>query len=243
MTVTTWSVVFVHGATSFRYFAYHLLFQPVALTCFSYGKGRIHPDSQVLTCVICSGILTLQPTSQPRTKAAGLNRHQTAFLTTGFPVIALGTLAIVYNKYLGGYEHYRTWHAVSSDVFPNMKAHWILRQGWNRNWVWLVWYGWLHSYLLVPGAPGMMVHCLVEARRRRQCGSIIGRYIAVPHWMLPSDNLRLSGYILFGLMLFTVHLGGARSEWGHDYVNDLARFVAYTLSPGLITAGVCLRVR
>ncbi|KAL9715690.1 hypothetical protein Ac2012v2_000133 [Leucoagaricus gongylophorus] len=93
MTVTTWSVVFVHGATSFRYFAYHLLFQPVALACFSYG------------------ILTLQPTSQPRTKAAGLNRHQTAFLTTGFPVIALGTLAIVYNKYLGGYEHYRTWHA------------------------------------------------------------------------------------------------------------------------------------
>lgn len=59
----------------------------------------------------------------------------------------------------------------------------------------------------------------------------------------PSDYLRFSGYILFGLMLFTAHLGGARSEWGYNYNNDLARFVAYTFSPGLIAAGVCLRVR
>jgi len=44
-------------------------------------------------------------------------------------------------------------------------------------------------------------------------------------------------------MLFTAHLGGARSEWGYNYNNDLARFVAYTFSPGLMAAGVCLRVR
>jgi len=44
-------------------------------------------------------------------------------------------------------------------------------------------------------------------------------------------------------MLFTVHLGGARSEWSYKYNNDLSRFVAYTFSPGLIAAGVCLRVR
>ncbi|KAF5360770.1 hypothetical protein D9756_004697 [Leucocoprinus leucothites] len=93
MTATTWSVVLINGPTSFRYFAYHLLLQPVALACFSHG------------------ILTLQPTSQPRSKAAGLERHQMSVFNIGFPTITLGTLAIVYNKYLRDYPHFRTWHA------------------------------------------------------------------------------------------------------------------------------------
>jgi len=64
-----------------------------------------------------SGILTLQPTNQPRTKAAGLERHRIVIFTIGFPAITLGSLATVYNKYLHGYEHYKTWHAVSIDFF------------------------------------------------------------------------------------------------------------------------------
>jgi len=67
--------------------------------------------------MIFPGILTLQPTNQPQTKAAGLERHRTVIFTVGLPAITLGTSAIVYNKYLHGYEHYKTWHAVSTDIF------------------------------------------------------------------------------------------------------------------------------
>jgi hypothetical protein len=62
---------------------------------------------------VSPGILTLQPTSQPETKVAGFFRHQTAMLFIGFPVIALGTSSVVYNKYLHGSEHATTWHGVS----------------------------------------------------------------------------------------------------------------------------------
>jgi hypothetical protein len=62
---------------------------------------------------VVSGILTLQPTSQPKTKAAGLYRHQVAILLFGLPSILLGTLAVSYNKWLGGARHFSTWHGVS----------------------------------------------------------------------------------------------------------------------------------
>lgn len=58
------------------------------------------------------GILTLQPTSQPKTKAAGFLRHQTAVFFIGFPAITLGTLAVAYNKWLRNADHFKTWHGV-----------------------------------------------------------------------------------------------------------------------------------
>lgn len=58
------------------------------------------------------GILTLQPTAQPKTKNAGLVRHQIAILILGFPSILLGTLAVLCNKWLKSADHFTTWHGV-----------------------------------------------------------------------------------------------------------------------------------
>ncbi|KXN88278.1 hypothetical protein AN958_07737 [Leucoagaricus sp. SymC.cos] len=194
MSLTTWFVVFANGPTSFRYFAYHLLLQPVALALFSYGTSFR----------IC--ILTLQPTSQPRTKAAGLERHQTSIFTLGFPVVTLGTLAVAYNKYLRDYPHFKTWHAKLGLAC-------------------MIW---------------IFIQLCIGAGSTWSNGALFGGGArAKALWKYH----RLSGYILFGLMLFTAHLGGGWSEWGQNYTNDLVRFVAYTLSPGLIVAGVYLRVR
>jgi len=56
------------------------------------------------------GILTLQPTAQPKTKSAGLLRHQVAIFVFGLPSILFGTLAVSYNKWLKSAEHFTTWH-------------------------------------------------------------------------------------------------------------------------------------
>jgi cytochrome b-561 domain-containing protein 2 len=72
-----------------------------------------NPDaSTVLTGLWNLGILTLQPTSQPKTKAAGLARHQAAIFLVGFPSILLGTSAVAYNKWINNKEHMTTWHGV-----------------------------------------------------------------------------------------------------------------------------------
>lgn len=57
--------------------------------------------------------MTLQPTSQAKTKAAGLTRHQLAMMGLGVPAIFLGTLAIVRRKSLHGSAHFISWHGVS----------------------------------------------------------------------------------------------------------------------------------
>ena len=56
-------------------------------------------------------------------------------------------------------------------------------------------------------------------------------------------SCRLSGYILFPLVLFTVHLGGAWSTWGSKYASWSVRFLAYTVGPLGIILGVYARVR
>jgi cytochrome b-561 domain containing protein 2 len=63
-----------------------------------------------------TGIMTLQPTNQPKTKAAGLYRHQLAMLILALPIFTLGTLAVVMNKYVNAKSHFVTWHGVS--CFP-----------------------------------------------------------------------------------------------------------------------------
>lgn len=57
--------------------------------------------------------MTLQPTSQIRTKKHGLARHQVAMLLLGFPSIALGSIFMIYNKAIHGSDHFTTWHGVS----------------------------------------------------------------------------------------------------------------------------------
>ncbi|KAI0781094.1 hypothetical protein BD413DRAFT_20793 [Trametes elegans] len=90
--VSTWVITFANHPTSLGLFFFHPVLQSLALVIFAYG------------------ILTLQPTSQARTKAAGLTRHQLAISALGLPAISLGTLAIVYRKSLHGSPHFTTWH-------------------------------------------------------------------------------------------------------------------------------------
>ena len=58
------------------------------------------------------GIATLQTTSQPKTKVAGLTRHQLAIYYIGLPIFALGFLVIYHSKTRRNMEHYTTWHGV-----------------------------------------------------------------------------------------------------------------------------------
>ena len=53
---------------------------------------------------------------------------------------------------------------------------------------------------------------------------------------------RLSGYLLFPLLLLTVNLGGTWSTWAQTY-SAYVRLVAFTISPLLILAAVYTRVR
>ncbi|KAI8998786.1 hypothetical protein BD414DRAFT_133868 [Trametes punicea] len=90
--ISTWAITLANRPTSLGLFFFHPLLQSLATATFAYG------------------ILTLQPTSQAKTKAAGLTRHQLAILALGVPAITLGTVAIVYRKYLHEHPHFTTWH-------------------------------------------------------------------------------------------------------------------------------------
>ena len=59
------------------------------------------------------GILTLQPTSQPKEKEEGLYRHQVAMFLLGFPAISFGTFSIFRNKQLHDSPSFVSWHGVS----------------------------------------------------------------------------------------------------------------------------------
>lgn|SRR6266404_905180 len=63
-----------------------------------------------------TGILTLQRTSLPKTKAAGLKRHQIAMMT-GYLSILLGSSAMWYYKESHHAPHITTWHGVRAFIF------------------------------------------------------------------------------------------------------------------------------
>jgi hypothetical protein len=58
------------------------------------------------------GILTLQPTFQPTTKAAGLERHQLVILFLGFPAFCMGILSIICKKWPYADDYVLSWHGV-----------------------------------------------------------------------------------------------------------------------------------
>ena len=66
----------------------------------------------MLNALIILGILTLQPTSRPTTKAAGLNRHRFAILLLSIPVLGLGTFSIIFKKWPYPDNYVLTWHGV-----------------------------------------------------------------------------------------------------------------------------------
>jgi len=91
----------------------------------SLGFFAFHPSLQSLgICLILNGILTLQPTSQPQSKASGLARHQFLILYFGIPSLLLGGTAIAYNKYLHDAPHGTSWHA----TFGAISLLWLLLQ-------------------------------------------------------------------------------------------------------------------
>jgi len=92
LVVLTWITVLSNDPKSLGLFAYHPPLQTLAIALFAIG------------------ILTLQPTSQPRTKAAGLTRHQLIILGLAFPCIAVGTLIIIWNKKIHEAPHFTSWH-------------------------------------------------------------------------------------------------------------------------------------
>ncbi|KAJ7582581.1 hypothetical protein C8J56DRAFT_1015355 [Mycena floridula] len=181
---TTWVVILTNQP--FGWFALHPLLQSSALFMITYG------------------IVTLQPTSQPVTKASGLSRHQLAMLYLALPLISVGTFAVFYNKVAQGKDHFVTWHG----VFGIISMAWIVLQ------------------ILVGG------------------GSVWfgGRAFGTKAKSVWKYH-RLSGYILFSLVLLTVNLGGAWSDWSQKYTIYPVRLVAYTVAPLAILAGVLVRMR
>ncbi|KAI6129172.1 hypothetical protein EV401DRAFT_1853068 [Pisolithus croceorrhizus] len=90
--LVTWGIIFANDPMSLGWFTYHPILQSCAIACFTYG------------------VLTLQPTSQPVTKAAGLQRHQIAMFGIGIPCILVGTAFMIYNKSLHSAPHFTSWH-------------------------------------------------------------------------------------------------------------------------------------
>ncbi len=106
-----------NNPTSLGLFFFHPILQSLSIAVFTYGTSMLPVRRMHLAPTYADsgglGILTLQPTSQAKTKAAGLTRHQLAMVALGGPAILLGTLAIVWRKSLHEHPHFTTWHGVS----------------------------------------------------------------------------------------------------------------------------------
>ncbi|KLO10420.1 hypothetical protein SCHPADRAFT_856637 [Schizopora paradoxa] len=105
-TVFTILVVLTSGPMSLSWFAFHPPLQVLAIGLFSYG------------------ILTLQPTNQPKTKAAGLTRHQLYMFLIGTPSILAGTWVVYHNKNINGRAHFASWHG----FFGILTILWLVGQ-------------------------------------------------------------------------------------------------------------------
>jgi len=101
----------VAALTSMAIFVGYTFYLILASNPKSLSWFAFHPPLQVLAIgIFVQGILTLQPTSQPKTKAAGLTRHQLYMLITAFPIITVGTWVIIHNKNINQREHFTSWH-------------------------------------------------------------------------------------------------------------------------------------
>ncbi|KAJ6618316.1 hypothetical protein B0H10DRAFT_2377844 [Mycena sp. CBHHK59/15] len=177
----TWVTVLVNDPVTVGWFAFHPLLQSLSIVLFTYG------------------ILTLQPTSQPKTKAAGLARHQYAMLLVAFPSIFFGTFAVMYNKWLHGKDHFVSWHGTFG----------------------IICMGWILVQILLGG------------------GSVWFGAKAKAIWKYH----RVSGYVLFMLLILTANLGGQWSGWSNRYVPVGLRIIAYTVAPLACLFAIYARVR
>jgi len=167
-------------------FTYHPILQSLGVSCFAYG------------------ILTLQPTSRPRSKSEGLVRHQLA-MGFGLLCIILGTSAIVANKNINHSDHFVSTHA----KFGLLAFVWILFQ-------------------VIIGAGSVWFD-----------GKLFGGGMkAKSIWKYH----RLSGYVLFPLLILTSSLGGW-SRWATKHSLFSTRIIAYTLFPLILLLSVLFRIR
>lgn len=188
LVITTWTAILANNPAKYSWFAFHPPLQTLALCFFTYG------------------IMTLQPTYQPKTKAAGFVRHQRAIFFLGTPILFLGTLASALYKIEKGYPQFLTWHARFGLIC----------------WIW------------------MIVQIFLGAGSIWNGGSLFGGGTkAKAIWKYH----RLSGYLLFVLWMFTVHLGGGQSTWGETYTSEPIRLLAYTVAPTALVIGVWSRAR
>jgi len=187
-TTVTWVIILVNNPVNAGWFAFHPPLQSLSLSLLVYG------------------ILTLQPTSQPKTKAAGLARHQYAILFAAFPIIFFGTFAVMYNKYLHGAVHFKSWHGKLG----------------------IVSIGWIFVQVLLGGGSVWFGGAAFGGGSKAKA---IWKY----H--------RLSGYVLFMLLMFTAHIGGAWSNWGIKYSPWSMRVLAYGVCLLACIAGLYIRVR
>ncbi|KAJ3997210.1 hypothetical protein F5050DRAFT_1879976 [Lentinula boryana] len=186
--VVTWFVMLINNPAQVGWFLLHPTLESLAMLFFTYG------------------ILTLQPTSQPRTKAAGLSRHQSAILFMAFPALLIGVFAIVMNKFELDKRHFRSWHSVLGIIAT----------------------GWILIQISIGGAS-------VWFGGKAFGGGMKAKAVWKYH--------RLSGYILFPLLLVTVDLGGALSHWGEKNVPLPIRLVAYVFAPLACLAAILSRMR
>jgi len=186
--VTTWAIVLTNQPTKLGWFFWHPILQSFSITIFSYG------------------IMTLQPTAQVATKAAGLSRHQLAMFAIGFPAIFLGTLAMWWNKVIHNAPHAVTWHG----LFGYIAITWIVAQ------------------VLVGGGSVWFDGRLFGGNPRAK---LVWKY----H--------RLSGYVLFPLLLLTAHFGGGWSDWTNENSAYILRLLGYTVAPLVLLIAVLVRVR
>nr|XP_019044517.1 hypothetical protein I302_06429 [Kwoniella bestiolae CBS 10118]OCF23447.1 hypothetical protein I302_06429 [Kwoniella bestiolae CBS 10118] len=77
------------------------------------GWFAVHPPMQTLAITaFLLGITPLQPPSpNSTTKQTRFKTHQSVMLGFALPLLAIGSSAMIYNKYIHGAKHFTTWHA------------------------------------------------------------------------------------------------------------------------------------
>ncbi|KAI0317287.1 hypothetical protein OF83DRAFT_1121964 [Amylostereum chailletii] len=185
--IVTWILILINHPGALSWFAFHPTFNTLAILVFALS------------------ILQLQPTSQPKTKAVGLQRHQLGMII-GLPLVLVGSSAIFYNKSVHGAPHFTTWHG----TFGIISLTWLVVQ--SAFGAASVWFG------------GAALGGGMKAKR-------LWKY----H--------RLSGYVLFPLVLLTVNLGGAYSGWVVDHTALVVRLLTYTVAPIVLLVALYIRIR
>ncbi|KIY43679.1 hypothetical protein FISHEDRAFT_53131, partial [Fistulina hepatica ATCC 64428] len=90
----TWFATLWNNPLRMGWFCLHPLGQSLAVAFFTYG------------------ILTLQPTPEPKGKVKSLQRHQIYIFFAGLPTVFIGTMAVIIHKFISGKTHFRSFHAI-----------------------------------------------------------------------------------------------------------------------------------